>query len=51
MITNLKLQRNSRYNKYQRGLASVMYKYFDKESADTTTKFVAKGVAHTTTLK
>lgn len=49
MIKNLKLHRNSRYNEYQRGLASAIYIYFDKESADTTTRFFAKEVAHTTT--
>ena len=35
--------KNPKYDGYQRGLASMVYRFFDKKSASLTDKFVAGG--------
>ena len=40
------MQKNPKYDRYQRGLASMVYKFSDKKSASLTNKFVkGSGVA------
>ena len=37
------IAKNPKYDGYQRGLASMVYRFFDKKSASLTDKFVAGG--------